>query len=851
MRAACALLLLGACEAAPPADYGDPTDQNGWTVEGDLHVRIVSPAAATPVATSPVDVVVRAYTAGTPAPLEVWVGPSGGVPVAAQAEGAPGAGQRFTAPASLVHGSNRLDVRVQERNGRRRRVVPLTLVYAGAGPGVQIRRVLVPSSAEGCEAGEVLAAPLTAAPEICVAGVVTLPAGGRVDRVAVGEAAAQAPGTDGRFEARVRLTPGQEQEVRVQAWDTCGRVGEGRVRIVHDATPPRIHVDAPADTTTHTLAPSYTLQGRLEDEHGVATFALESPRQGLTALPVRSPWEVSVHLDPGDNPLALVARDRAGNEARVELRLLRDRVIRLGAPQRSGGKSWIELDRQALADLLDESQQRELELVQVELRPAVLSALDALSAPEQHGVDTGAWGDAEWNAFGLLNLTPDTADLSGTRFAGLADIAEAIGVPTPPVLADLLGVEVDAALISPEQLADVLLDGLIGTHPALGQGPDGPVLGVTLHDALADLSTLADRLGPAGGHPGLVGGETRAELFEPAFRMAILAESGLSRHDGVDASAASKDYLFLPDGDEPIRLDFTDPDAFDVVGLVDRPAVDLIFRARESPRFLTAGTARYEAPVDGLDDFYLGDGEVWATPAWELEHVVADAAFAALHERFAETAFRHSLTLSAGSIEEAAVLDWDHGWLSVRTAAGIGPPPDPGYVWDLVVELAQVRLHDGGLAEGEAHVAFGLAGLPVGLDAAQLVEVLRPNLQAQAARLAAMLVGSTALSPSGCDLYLVPSADAETPLLYFRAPGDAEEAYGYERPGFFADAELTERVSTRGPLAGDGDEEHDKVRAEAGARWFIEDDEGRRYEVRVEAASAAGAEVAVRKLEGT
>jgi hypothetical protein len=63
--------------------------------------------------------------------------------------------------------------------------------------------------------------------------------------------------------------------------------------------------------------------------------------------------------------------------------------------------------------------------------------------------------------------------------------------------------------------------------------------------------------------------------------------------------------------------------------------------------------------------------------------------------------------------------------------------------------------------------------------------------------------------------------------------GDSGPArpYDYEHPGFFADADLTEKLSSTAEV--DGDDTHEKVRIEVGDVLYVEDDAGRVYRVDV------------------
>lgn len=67
--------------------------------------------------------------------------------------------------------------------------------------------------------------------------------------------------------------------------------------------------------------------------------------------------------------------------------------------------------------------------------------------------------------------------------------------------------------------------------------------------------------------------------------------------------------------------------------------------------------------------------------------------------------------------------------------------PDPAYMWDIVLEVAQARLRDGGVAEGEGDATFHLEGVSVGLTDDDIDALVREQLQAQRLTLANALLG--------------------------------------------------------------------------------------------------------------
>ncbi|MCB9552728.1 MAG: hypothetical protein H6705_12780 [Myxococcales bacterium] len=81
------------------------------------------------------------------------------------------------------------------------------------------------------------------------------------------------------------------------------------------------------------------------------------------------------------------------------------------------------------------------------------------------------------------------------------------------------------------------------------------------------------------------------------------------------------------------------------------------------------------------------------------------------------------------------------GWFRLWMPQGAAPLPDPAYMWDIVLEVAQARMRDGGVAEGEGDALFHLEGVSVGLTDADIEAQVREQLQAQRLTLADALLG--------------------------------------------------------------------------------------------------------------
>ncbi len=835
--------LAGCLEPEPAADYGDPTNLAVATTQGGITAHFLSPGAAEVQDTPIVHVELSAYT-DPPVPLSVSITTPEGFAFTAASTGEPGPDQRFAAEVPLLHGHNALLVRIAEVGGKRSRRIELAAFYEGHAPALRYG-LYDDRSGEAC--GTVLEPSITAADAVCVRGRTTVGAAAIASASAGldGEAAAEAQlDGDGRFEVLLPLAPDATDEVVVTVVDQDGVTNTVRRAIVQDSTPPALGAPLADASPTRTASPTIVLDGTVSDAYGVAELRLENDAGGVVALAPTPSFERTLQLEPGENGFELVAFDVAGNETRLAFAVIRDRLIRLGPPG-SAGQALLNLDRDALDELLTDEDQQETDIVQIGLRTAVLSSLYRIRDPEVFGVDTSEWGQAEWNLNDLLNMTPDTANLEGSSLEELITIAPSVSLPSPRLLADLLSLEPTDTFVDLDVAADVVLAQLVGTHPNVDQNGEGePVLTLTLYDVLNDLAPLAGRFGPVGGHPGFLEGAVTSEVFEPGFLMSIPATSSLAPYEGVDASRGAKDYFFVAPGDDVLVLDFASDD-FAVVGLVDEPTVDLRFILGESASVYGVSTSKTASPDAERPGFYRGNGGAFTASPWFMERIVAEIAYLAFHPLFASSGYGRTLRYDAGVIDDAAVIDWDRGWVTIATSGGIGNPPAPTYVWDILTEVAQLRLHEGGVPEGGVNLAFPLEDLPIGLDAEGLVDALRPTLESQAEELASRIVSADGLVASGVDFYFV-ADDADGPgFLFFRAPGDAAGDYGYVTPGFFEDPELTTKASTSTALPGTSDTTHEKVVPVAGDVFYFADAEGDVFELEIVIVDADGVAVRV------
>ena len=538
-----------------------------------------------------------------------------------------------------------------------------------------------------------------------------------------------------------------------------------------------------------------------------------------------------------------------GEVRSVELRYLRLDVS--GFEQTLGREELLSLPRavQERLWLLD------LDLSSAPRTPHLLD--NALATLRE--LDPETLGPASRNLQRLLRTTPDSAELADTSFEELARLAPLVGVAPASIVADMVGGNVEDPLLSRHVVSETILDLVVGSHPSaqrrLGprttDNPQGvyPVapgcLPVTLADVAADLATLSERFGPVYEdgvyHPGFLTGETAGRMVGDDFRLTVRTNANALPYKGLDLSATRVESVSSLASQTETLFDFSDPAWLTIEGLVPGvPVIErLTFSVVEHDAFIRGGRSPY--PV------FQGSSEAWRLPPWTLERVLVEAARTQLSALDAHLEYR-----VPG--DEAPLLEVtvDGGWTEIVVAGGLGAPPPPAYLWDLLLEVGQVRLHDEGLAEGAADVAVTLTDVPVGIDTETIAGAIRANLESDPRSLvdvAAVLLEASSGAP---DLYYHRTSPTAPPevfgdWLYFIAerdipPGDdglPVRPYGYAHPGFYADPDLRDKLSGRPEVEGDG--QHEKVRVEAGDRLFVEDDAGQVYELQVGGRTPQGA----------
>jgi hypothetical protein len=456
-------------------------------------------------------------------------------------------------------------------------------------------------------------------------------------------------------------------------------------------------------------------------------------------------------------------------------------------------------------------------------------------------LDPATLSPAARNMQGLLRMTPATAKLDGTSLEELTRLAPLIGVAPEKCLADMLAIDVDREFLSSTAVSEAILAQVIRTHPNARRRfgpvdathPDGlydvapAALPVTLGDAASDFDGLAKKFGKYdhGGvyHPGFITGTSRAKVLGEDFALTVRANANAMPYKGIDLTNGHVASVnSIPSQIERL-FDFSDPNWLTIQGLVPGiPTIETItFRIEESDRFVPGGRSPLPAGY--------GSSPVWEVAPWSLERVIADAsqrAYGTLASRIAYGPEGRPRPLFQGTVTQ--------GWQTIEVDGGLGSPPAPSYIWDMLLEVGQVRLHDGGLAEGQASVEFTLKDVPIGVDSATLEQTIRTNLSGNARALldiATRLVDNT---EGAADFYYYRASPDNDPdkagdWLFFVTPDDLKpnadgSLRSYASPGFFSDENLTAKVSSKVDL--DGDTTHEKVQLTEGTVVYLQDENG-------------------------
>lgn len=455
------------------------------------------------------------------------------------------------------------------------------------------------------------------------------------------------------------------------------------------------------------------------------------------------------------------------------------------------------------------------------------------------------------NMQGLLQMTPANANLNGTSFEPLITLAPVLGVSTQSVLAEMLQINMEDTFLSTKVVAQTILENVISTHPNAMQrrGPVTPnnpegiyavepgSLPVTLADAASDFGTLSRRFGEVYDdgvyHPGFIVGDVKGKVFENNFEMTVRTNANALPYKGVELRNVSSASVNSVASQIHDLFDFSDPNWLQIQGLPEGDLMidEMTFRIVEADEFIPGGVSPDPAP--------FGNSPVWTFPAWTLERILVDASIASFEDL--DSHIRYDLPNSDDAAMEMTV---ENGWASIDTAGGLGTPPMPQYIWDLLLEVGQTRLHDGGIPEGEANVEFTLENIAVGFNSAEIEAQIRENIEADPAALLDIAAGLLDSTHGEADFYYYrPTPNADPSLqgdyLYFVAPedigldddGKPVREYTYERPGFYEDPGLTERISTDEEI--DGDSSHQKLKVEEGMQFYAQNAANDVFEITV------------------
>ncbi|MBL8969539.1 MAG: hypothetical protein JNK56_03105, partial [Myxococcales bacterium] len=317
---------------------------------------------------------------------------------------------------------------------------------------------------------------------------------------------------------------------------------------------------------------------------------------------------------------------------------------------------------------------------------------------------------------------------------------------------------------------------------------------------------------------------------------------------------------FISTAAAPLAFDFLDPEKVQMLGIADAPTVDMRMSIHEADGFIPSCVKTDEC-MTNLPDSPVGNEYVWSTPQWSLERIVGTAGFLTYGVRnYEECIFKLNGKCPVGvwigpnkisfpPPTKAGPDSWaQFSFFDVQV-------PDAQYFTELLLEIAQVAVHDpsgdndfdspqvgkaNDIPEGTAMPAYALKGVPIGLTAEEMIAQIRPNLQDQAAYIANIILGKYWKHNGALDFYYRRAAPDAPPVLFFvnkddprpDASGESLLAYNYDKVGFFSDEQLTTKVSAT-QIDGVPETAHEKYRLPEGETvLYMQDDEQKAYRLR-------------------
>ena len=445
----------------------------------------------------------------------------------------------------------------------------------------------------------------------------------------------------------------------------------------------------------------------------------------------------------------------------------------------------------------------------------------------------------EFSLIRLLTMTPANSIVDRTSIDFLQGVSDLfnIGGGFPQILSDSLDIGITEEFIGERELVASLRENLLVSHPNTVAGGR---IRVTLNDALADLRTLKDKLGPVGTHPGVLDPsfEPHGQIFGPDFHMRVVANSNIRILDGLKMRTGIENISVLadftgPTFNDPLEFDFSDPNNFELSGLVDEPQISMRFALSEHIDFVDA-CAGDEICRQNLPEHGVGNRSVWDLPRWKLEYITSYAAWL----QYQTLRTQNCYVACAAAEVSVGQGDDPGGWMHFGIPFELGPQDQ--YAWELISEVAQVGLHPEHIPEGQANVAFTVEGVFAGISGAEAAETVRPYLQAQGPVIADFLLGNFRERSGAVDIYLQRFEDGSTALVFLASPDLANGVpYLHVKPGFFWDEALTEKASSL-RLDAIEDTLHEKVRVTAGEQiLYVQDDAMGVYRLRISPVDAS------------
>ncbi len=474
------------------------------------------------------------------------------------------------------------------------------------------------------------------------------------------------------------------------------------------------------------------------------------------------------------------------------------------------------------------------------LKGTILAPFETLFAQYDGKIVNGLTFPDLLGAALFCGSTPDPKGCTDKLKDSKLDKAHEISIHTRP-------------FIPVDVLAATLKVTLMQSHPNIAN-PDG-LLPVTLYDALYDMKPLADKFGPAGDHPGLLMHDdadnngvdeftTRSDALTADFKMAAVADSNLRLVEGIDASVGAGSMFISSDPLSPLKFDFLDENKVQLLGIAENPIVDMRMRIQELDEVVPSCTEGKDVCWNNTPEIPVGTDYIWSKPLWSLERIIATAAYAAFQGiDYPFYCFAPGNPCAAGaSISSGGAPE---GWTIFSIDINGLKAPAPQYLWEMLLGVAQYAVHNPALdnkpiKEGDANPVFALKNLSIGLDAEAMIALIRPNLQAQAAYIANIILGKYWKHNARLDFYYRRATPEAPPVLFFvnnddPRPDDTGEAllpFAYDKVGFFSDPALTDKVSST-QVDGVPEADHEKYRLPEGETvLYMQDDEQKTYRLR-------------------